>query len=87
MYHTGDCESSDNDDHSTGAAVAIGILVTFIIALVVTTLISVIITRICYKYWYEVKEDTKPNDSRIQTNNQFVLMEKDSYYENMIQLI
>ena len=50
-----DCES--DDELSTGAVVAISIVVTFIITLVVTALISVIITSMYYKYRYELKQD------------------------------
>ena len=51
MYTGGcDCGSSDDDDLSTGAVVAISVVVTFIITLAVTTLISVIITRMFYEH-------------------------------------
>ena len=50
-----DCES--DDELSTGAVVAISIVVTFIITLVVTALITYIITSMYYKYKYEMKQD------------------------------
>ena len=50
-----DCES--DDELSTGAVVAISIVVTFIITLVVTALITYIITSMYYKHRHELKRD------------------------------
>ena len=53
-----------DDELSTGAVVAISIVVTFIITLVVTALITYIITSLCYKYRYELKEKVKVDDDK-----------------------
>jgi len=75
--HTGDC-GSDNDDLSTGAVVAISVVVTFIITLVVTAVVTYIITTMYYKCQPK-KIVSKNNDKNIsyQENNQFVLMDRD----------
>ena len=44
------CITSSDDELSTGAVVAISIVVTFIITLVVTVLITYIITKMYYKH-------------------------------------
>ena len=79
-----DCES--DDELSTGAVVAISIVVTFIITLVVTALITYIITSMYYKYQHELKQDNKTelvDVKKVKTERQ-----KDphhnSSYENVI---
>ena len=73
MYYTGDCGSSDEDDDlSTGAVVAITLVVTFIITLVVTAVMTYIITRMYYKRQPERTNNNK--NVGTQDNNQFVLM-------------
>ena len=78
-----DCES--DDELSTGAVVAISIVVTFIITLVVTALITYIITSMYYKYQYELKQDKAElvDIKKVKTEQQ-----KDphhnSSYENVI---
>jgi len=46
-------ESNEDNDLSTGSAVAISVVATFIITLVITAVMTYIITRMHYKYWYE----------------------------------
>ena len=71
----GTCVNESDDEISTGATVAISIVVTCIITLVVTALISIIITSLYYKHHYSKKslirqegdshaltEDIKSND-------------------------
>ena len=55
---------SEDDELSTGVAVAISTVVTFIITLVVTALISIIITSLYYKHQYELKEKDKADYTR-----------------------
>ncbi|XP_065915205.1 uncharacterized protein [Dysidea avara] len=70
---TCDCGSSDEDDDlSTGAVVAITLVVTFIITLVVTAVMTYIITRMYYKRQPERTNNNK--NVGTQDNNQFVLM-------------
>ena len=86
---TGIGEKSD-DELSTGAVVAISIVVTFIITLVVTALITYIITSMYYKHKsvisqegdsHALTEDTKRHDpyyvTTIKTN---VTMDTNSAY-------
>ena len=56
--------SQSDDELSTGAVIAISIVVTFIITLVVTALISVIIISLYYKYWYVLKKKVKMDDDK-----------------------
>ena len=70
-------EESD-DELSTGAVVAISIVVTFIITLVVTALITYIITSMYYKYRYELKEKVKVVDDKNVNTKQ-----KDPYGGNI----
>ena len=56
--------AESDDELSTGAVVAISIVVTFIITLVVTALITYIITSLYYKYRYELKEKLKVDDDK-----------------------
>ena len=78
MYHTGDCGSSDDDDLSTGAVVAISIVVTFIITLVVTAVMTYVITRMYYKRQLEkISRRNNNKNSDTQDNSQFVLMGRD----------
>ena len=66
IYLTTADESDDDDELSTGAAVAITFGVTFIITIVVIALISVVITSLYYKCRYELKfkEKVKVDDDK-----------------------
>ena len=75
LSHTGD--NGSDDELSTGAAVTLSVLVTFLVTLVVTAMTTVILSTIYYKYWHEIDENVKANSSRIQENNQFILMGRD----------
>ena len=54
-------ESSDDDDLSTGAAVAITLVVTSIITLAVTAVMTYMITSLYYKYQYERSKHSDQN--------------------------
>ena len=58
-----------DDELSTGAAVAISIVVTFIIILVVTALISVIITSLYYKHLFKKSLIRQEGDSHALTED------------------
>ena len=73
--HTGAREPSDDDDLSTGAAIAITAVVTFIITLVVTVPVTTFISIICYKHCSEQRQNKK---DVMQENSQFVLMGRDA---------
>ena len=78
MYYTGDCGSSDDDDLSTGAVVAITLVVTFIITLFITAVMTYVITRMYYKRQLEkIGRRNNSKNSDTQDNSQFVLMGRD----------
>ena len=58
-----------DDELSTGAGVAISIVVTFIITLVVTALISVIITSLYYKHLFKKSLIRQEGDSHALTED------------------
>jgi len=74
--HTGD--GGSDDDLSTGAVVAISVVVTFIITLVFTVVVMYIIMRMYYKHQLKKFIRTSNNkDVGTKEKSQFVLMDRD----------
>ena len=73
---------TDNEnDLTTGAVVAISIVITFIITLVVTALITIIITRICYKHQQHKQLKDRANTDTVFENNH---NQNDCQVENLV---
>ena len=79
--------SSSEDKLSTGKAVAISIVVTFIITLVVTALISIIITCLYYKCRYELKAKVEVDYNDNLRRNMIMIQKNPAYVASPTEIV